>query len=111
MCVPRLLDGKSRRESEIQGRSLVPESPERPSKPPKGWGRLASLGFEFTAAVAGFVLVGYWIDRHYGTYPRWILIGAVLGIVGGMYNLIRAALRVSKGAGEAQRKTNGDKNR
>lgn len=85
--------------------SLVPSNPEEPEKRTRGWGRLAGLGFDFAAAVAGLSLLGYWIDRHYGTHPRWLLVGAIAGIIGGMYNLIRAALLVSKNAGK---KTNGD---
>lgn len=53
--------------------------------------RAAGLGFEFASAIAGFALIGFWIDRHYGTYPTALLICLVLGIVGGLYNLIRAA--------------------
>ena len=55
-------------------------------------GRFYSLGFELVAAVAGFTLVGYWVDRHYGTAPWGLLIGLGLGLVGGTYNLIRSSL-------------------
>ena len=54
--------------------------------------RLAGVGVEFAAAVAGLSLLGYWIDRHFGTGPWALLLGAGLGIVGGTYNLIRDAL-------------------
>lgn len=57
------------------------------------WGRYYSLGFEFAAAVGGFVLLGYWIDRHYETSPRGILICTALGLIGGTYNFVRSALR------------------
>lgn len=56
------------------------------------FGRYYSLGFELVAAVAGFTLVGYWIDRHFGTAPWGLLIGLGLGLVGGTYNLIRSSL-------------------
>ena len=68
--------------------------------------RLAGIGFEFAAAVAGFVLVGYWIGKYYGRAEMGIVIGAVLGLIGGMYNLIRATLAASGGA--ARRKRNSD---
>lgn len=51
--------------------------------------RFYSSGFEFVAAVAGFSLVGYWIDSHYGSQPWGLVAGAALGVVGAMYNLIR----------------------
>ena len=71
--------------------------------------RLSGLGFEFAAAVAGFALFGYWIGKFYGDPKLGILIGAVLGIVGGMYNLIRASVAASGGAAEQKRKS--DSNR
>jgi len=58
-----------------------------------GWMRLASLGVELGAAVAGLSLFGYWIDRHYDSAPIGLISGAVVGLVGGLYNLIRSALR------------------
>lgn len=64
------------------------------------WVRLANLGFELAAAIGGFVLVGWWVDRHWGTSPRGVLVGALLGLVGGMYNLIKASLTA---ASEARR--------
>jgi F0F1-type ATP synthase assembly protein I len=54
--------------------------------------RLSGAGFELAAGVAGFVLLGLWFDRRFGTKPWGILSGALLGIVGGSYNLIRVAL-------------------
>ena len=59
--------------------------------------RAYSLGFELVCAVAGFVLVGIWIDRHYSSGPWGTLICLCLGLVGGFYNLIRGAARMSAG--------------
>jgi F0F1-type ATP synthase assembly protein I len=61
-----------------------------------GWTRLAGIGFELVAAVGAFVLVGYWWDRHYGTAPKGVVVGAVLGLIGGMYNLIRQSLSATR---------------
>ena len=58
-----------------------------------GWMRLSSQGFELAAAVLGFAGVGYWIGGYYGKQEMGLTIGAVLGIFGGLYNLIRASLR------------------
>ena len=67
------------------------------------------MGIEFGAAIIGFVLVGYWIDRHYGCQPKGVLIGAGLGIVGGGYNLIRAALQASKQMNRDETEDRGDR--
>ena len=64
----------------------------RPGKVDKaGMGRLYSSGFEFAAAVAGFTLIGYWIDHHFGSSPKGLLIGLGLGLVGATWNLVRGA--------------------
>lgn len=63
---------------------------------------LAGLGFELLAAIAGFAFVGYWIDRHYETAPWGLVIGAVLGIVGGLYNFIKAATRATREDAESR---------
>jgi F0F1-type ATP synthase assembly protein I len=59
--------------------------------------RAYSLGFELVCAVAGFVLVGIWIDRHYSSGPWGTLICLCLGLIGGFYNLIRGAAGLSGG--------------
>jgi F0F1-type ATP synthase assembly protein I len=59
--------------------------------------RAYSLGFELVCAVAGFVLVGIWIDRHYSSGPWGTLVCLFLGLIGGVYNLIRGASRMASG--------------
>jgi len=60
------------------------------------WVRFSGIGIEFAGAVAGFTLVGYWIDRHYGTHPWGVLIGLCLGLLGGTYNLVRESLAATR---------------
>jgi F0F1-type ATP synthase assembly protein I len=64
------------------------------------WLRFSGIGIEFAAAVAGFTLVGWWVDRHWNCGPWGLLIGAVLGLAGGMYNMIREALGAFKPPGD-----------
>ena len=63
--------------------------------------RAYSLGFELVCAVAGFVLVGVWIDRHYNSGPWGTLICLFLGLIGGFYNLFRESSRLFGGPGAA----------
>lgn len=72
--------------------------------------RLLSMGVELAAALVGFCLLGYWIDTKYDTTPWGLLICACLGLVGGMYNLIRTALAVTGGEHQTPSKP-GSKNR
>jgi F0F1-type ATP synthase assembly protein I len=66
--------------------------------------RLAGIGFELAAAVGGFVLFGYWIGKYFDQAEMGIVVGAILGLIGGMYNLIRATLAASGGAAYRKRK-------
>jgi F0F1-type ATP synthase assembly protein I len=59
----------------------------------KSWLRLAGLGFELAASIAGGVLIGWWIDRRLGTSPKATVGLGLIGLFGGMYNLIKTALR------------------
>lgn len=74
------------------------------------WQGLAGIGFELVGAVVGLTLIGYWWDRHFGSSPWGLLTGAVLGLVGGMYNLIRQSLSAFKGADDSK-KSDGDPKR
>ena len=67
--------------------------PEAPKPFRQGNMRLAGLGLELAGAVVGGSLLGYWLDRRFGTYPRWLIVCASIGVVGGLYNLIRQAVR------------------
>ena len=57
-----------------------------------GWVRYSGVGLELAGETAGLALVGYWIDGRFGTRPWGTLIGVVIGIVGGLYNLIKESL-------------------
>ncbi len=63
-----------------------------PDKRSAGWIRYSGIGLELAGATAGLALVGYWIDRRFGTGPLGILGGVVIGIVGGLYNLVKESL-------------------
>ena len=75
------------------------------------WTRLSGIGFELVAGVGAVVLVGYWWDRHFGTGPKGVVVGAVLGLIGGMYNLIRQSLSATREAAGGTDTSDGDKER
>jgi F0F1-type ATP synthase assembly protein I len=82
----------------------MPEEPKSASDLSK----LSGIGFEFAAAVGGFTFAGYLWDRYFGTSPWGTLAGAILGLVGGMYNLIRQTMLATRGPASGIKKTNGD---
>ena len=55
--------------------------------------RLAGMGFELLGAVGGGCLLGWYIDHKFGT-SYGLLTGALLGIVGGMYNVVKQSLKI-----------------
>jgi ATP synthase protein I len=63
-----------------------------------GWIRHSGVGLEMAGAIAGFALVGYWIDRWYGTDPWALVVGVILGLVGGLYNLVKQSLQAVREA-------------
>ena len=68
------------------------------------WLRFSGIGVEFAGVVIGFTLIGLWIDRHYDKSPWGVLIGSSLGLIGGMYNLIRESLAASRDAANESHK-------
>ena len=72
-------------------------SPDRRSA---GWIRYSGIGIEVAGAIAGFALIGYWLDGRFGTSPWCLLGGIVLGMVGGLYNLVRESLDAVREAGD-----------
>lgn len=70
--------------------------------------RMAGMGLELAAAVAGFTFLGVWIDRRYDSEPWGVLICAAIGVVGGLFNFVRAAMAASRGADQSQVGAQGD---
>jgi F0F1-type ATP synthase assembly protein I len=70
-----------------------------PEKRFPGWVKYSGVGLELAGAIAGLSLVGYWIDQKYGTSPWGILVGVLIGIVGGLYNLIKESMAAMREAG------------
>lgn len=84
-------------------------NPGKGGRPVHRWSalRYAGMGLELAAAIIGLTLVGYWIDRTFDTGRVGLTIGAVLGIVGGMYNFIRQALEMVRQSDAADKKRKG----
>jgi ATP synthase protein I len=76
-----------------------------------GWVRYSGVGLELAGAIGGLALVGYWLDGRYGTRPWCTLGGVVIGLVGGLYNLVRESLdavREGKAEDDEAREDAGD---
>lgn len=55
--------------------------------------RFSTLGIEMGVALAIGMLMGWYLDRLFGTRPWMIIIFSVFGILAGFMNLVRLARR------------------
>lgn len=62
----------------------------------KGWGKdigdSLTVGFELVLPTILFALLGYYIDKHFATFPLVLIIGIFLGAAAGFWNVVRKFL-------------------
>jgi F0F1-type ATP synthase assembly protein I len=63
-----------------------------------GWVRYSGVGLELAGAMAGLALLGHWIDGRFGTAPWGIIGGVVIGLVGGLYNMVSESFQAVRDA-------------
>ena len=77
-------------------------TPQSPSEDPKrkAWmesmrtiARYTNLGWTLVAAVVLGLWAGSWLDRKWDTEPLMFVLGAVFGIVVGLYHFLATVLR------------------
>jgi F0F1-type ATP synthase assembly protein I len=57
---------------------------------------LAMVGLQVAIGVGLGYVVGRWLDHRYGWGSRGVVIGSMLGLAGGLYLLIKDAIRINK---------------
>jgi F0F1-type ATP synthase assembly protein I len=57
---------------------------------------LAMVGLQVAIGVGLGLAVGSWLDKRYGWQPWGATIGAMLGLAGGLYLLIKEGMRINK---------------
>ena len=72
------------------------ESPREARPAEKSAWRYAGIGLQFAATTGLFALMGYAVDRKMGWTPWAMVALTMLGIVGGLYLLIKEALRENR---------------
>ena len=50
---------------------------------PPGWSTLLGMGGVCAGALAAGILLGWWLDGLFNTFPILVFIGIALGLVGG----------------------------
>jgi len=72
------------------------------------WVRYSGVGLELAGAIAGLALIGYWVDGRFGTGPWGIVVGVFIGLVGGLYNLVKESLAAVREAQADDESARGD---
>jgi len=54
------------------------------------------VGLELAGVVGVLVAIGWWLDQRYGTSPILTLVGAGIGIVGGLTKLVLQSSRTMR---------------
>jgi F0F1-type ATP synthase assembly protein I len=62
----------------------------------QNWGRYLGIGLEIAIGVALGYVIGAWIDRRWDSSPWGVLAGTMIGLAGGLYLLIKDAIRMNK---------------
>jgi F0F1-type ATP synthase assembly protein I len=57
---------------------------------------MGGMGMEVASQVGAGALLGWLWDRWRGTAPTGLLVGAVIGIVVGLWSLIRGGLKLNR---------------
>lgn len=82
------------------------DAPPAPKPPPRSGMNLArvfAIGMDFVYGVAGCALLGWLADWYFKTTPRWLVVGAVVGLIVAMYRFIREGLKLSRGSAAPRR--------
>ena len=57
---------------------------------------LAMVGLQVAVGVGVGYLIGRWLDNRYGWGSKGVITGSMLGLAGGLYLLIKDAIRINK---------------
>jgi F0F1-type ATP synthase assembly protein I len=57
---------------------------------------MAGLGFEMAAGVGLGLIIGLWLDKKFGWSPWGTVVCTTLGLIAGMYLLIRDGMRSNR---------------
>jgi len=67
-----------------------------PEKDQPNWGHFLGLGLQVAIGVALGLWIGGWLDRKFNWSPWGTLLGIMLGAAGGLYLLVKEAIKANK---------------
>jgi len=63
--------------------------------------QMLGLGWQMTAEVLAGAFLGWGVDHFFGTGPKGVLVGSLVGIAVAVYSLVRGGLRLYKSVDRA----------
>ena len=73
---------------------VLPYTPETADETARKTGLALSAGIVFFASVVVMLFIGWLLDRYFGTSPRYLTVGIILGAVIGFYQLFRLTSQI-----------------
>lgn len=73
--------------------------------------RISGMGLELVGAIIGMAALGWFIDRGLSSSPKATIACLIIGIIGGGYNFIREALKISRAESAAYKAAHRDRPR
>jgi len=64
--------------------------------PEQNWGHFAGIGLQVAAGAGLGALVGMWLDKKYDWAPWGVTVGVMIGVIAGLYLLIKDAIKMNK---------------
>ena len=81
---------------EIAKSKLLKKNLYKDNKPPSSIGTAFKMSTELVAAVAVGTIIGFILDKTFGTKPWLILIFFFVGVIAGITNVIRSAKKMQE---------------
>ncbi len=75
----------------------MPESEQVKDARRRAWANAMSVGWELSSFTLLGLAAGWWFDKRFRSSPWGVLVGALVGIVSGLYRLIRTFARAQDG--------------
>ena len=82
----------------MPGTPKNPEASQNDQGQPNPWALALGAGTDLVVCVLVGFAAGTWLDRRLGSAPWLLLAGTLLGIVGGLVALVKAASKRAKGS-------------
>lgn len=64
----------------------------------RDFGPFLTMGLQLAISVIVFFFIGYWLDGKFGTAPWCTVVGAFVGVAGGLIKFLREAIALGKQA-------------